>query len=98
VPYIDWKMFIYFMYICNILRTLGILHDHLVNFVFIWYILSGFGIMYQEKSGNPGAQEAKTGLKQKLWKRRSSTRFAGFVVPWHGGGVWWYRLRFGACG
>jgi hypothetical protein len=21
--------------------------------VFIWYIFSGFGIMYQEKSGNP---------------------------------------------
>jgi hypothetical protein len=32
---------------------LGILCDHLVHFVFIWYIFSGFGIMYQEKSGNP---------------------------------------------
>jgi hypothetical protein len=28
--------------------------DHLVNFVLIWYIYSGFGIMYQDKSGNPG--------------------------------------------
>jgi hypothetical protein len=27
--------------------------DHWVHFVFIWYIFSGFGIMYLEKSGNP---------------------------------------------
>jgi hypothetical protein len=25
----------------------------LVHFVLIWYIISGFGITYQEKSGNP---------------------------------------------
>jgi hypothetical protein len=28
----------------------------LVYFVFIWYIISGFGIMYQEKSGNHAEQ------------------------------------------
>jgi hypothetical protein len=49
-----WKFFIYFMAICNILRTLVLFYDHLVHFVFIWYIFSGFGIMYQEKYGNPG--------------------------------------------
>jgi hypothetical protein len=38
------------MAICNILWTFGILRDHLVHFVFIF---SGFGIMYQQKSGNP---------------------------------------------
>jgi hypothetical protein len=27
--------------------------EHLVHFVLIWYIFSGFGSMYQEKSGNP---------------------------------------------
>jgi hypothetical protein len=26
---------------------------NLVHFVFIWYIFSGFGVMNQEKSGNP---------------------------------------------
>jgi hypothetical protein len=36
---IDWKMFIYFMAIWIILRTFGILYDHLVNFVLIWYIV-----------------------------------------------------------
>jgi hypothetical protein len=50
---LDWKMFIYFMPIWNNLWILGIFYDYLVNFVFIWYIFSGFGIMYREKSGNP---------------------------------------------
>jgi hypothetical protein len=27
---------------------------HLVHFVAIWYIFPRFGILYQEKSGNPG--------------------------------------------
>jgi hypothetical protein len=34
----------------------GIFYDPLVHFVFIWYIFSGFGIMYQEKSGNPAKE------------------------------------------
>jgi hypothetical protein len=50
---VDWKMFIYSMAIGNILRTLGIFYDYLVLFVYIWYNFSGFGIVYQEKSGNP---------------------------------------------
>jgi hypothetical protein len=41
------------MTIWNTLRPFGIFYDHLVHFVLIWYIFSGFGIMYQEKSGNP---------------------------------------------
>jgi hypothetical protein len=45
---LDLKTFIHFMAILNTLRSFA-------NFVFIWYIFSGFGIMYQEKSGNPGA-------------------------------------------
>jgi hypothetical protein len=42
------------MAIWNILRSFGIFNDHLVHYVFFWCIFSGFGIMYQEKSGNPG--------------------------------------------
>jgi hypothetical protein len=42
------------MAIWNILRAFWIFYDHLVHFEFIWYIFSGFGIMDQEKSGNPG--------------------------------------------
>jgi hypothetical protein len=51
---LDWKMLIYVMAICDILRTLGILFDHLVHIVFFWCIFSGFSFMYQEKSGNLG--------------------------------------------
>jgi hypothetical protein len=29
-------------------------YDHFLHFVFIGYIISGFGILYQDKSGNPG--------------------------------------------
>jgi hypothetical protein len=35
---LDWKMFIYFMAIWNILQTFWIFNDHLVHFVFIWSI------------------------------------------------------------
>jgi thiosulfate reductase cytochrome b subunit len=47
---LDWKMSIYFMAIWNIWDF----YDHLVHFAFIWFIISGFGIMYQEKSGITG--------------------------------------------
>jgi hypothetical protein len=50
-----WKLLMYFMAIWNILQTFGTFYDHLVHFVFIWCNFSGFDIMYQEKSGNPGA-------------------------------------------
>jgi hypothetical protein len=50
---LDWKMFKYFMAIWNISGRFWIFCDRFVHFVFIWYIFSGFGIMYKEKSGNP---------------------------------------------
>jgi hypothetical protein len=49
----NWKMLLYIMAIWNILRPFGIFYDHLVHFVFIWYIFSSLGIMHREKSGNP---------------------------------------------
>jgi hypothetical protein len=52
---LDWKMLIYFMAIWNILQTFGIFYDHLVHFVFILCSFGTFGIIHQEKSGNPGA-------------------------------------------
>jgi hypothetical protein len=62
VPYIDWKMLVYFMAICNISRTLGIFYDQMVHVVLICYIFSGFGIMHPEKSGNPGHDMSKLAL------------------------------------
>jgi hypothetical protein len=41
------------MAIWNVLWTFGIFYEHLVHFLFIWYIFSSVGIMSKEKSGNP---------------------------------------------
>jgi hypothetical protein len=38
------------MSIWNILQAFGIFHDHLVPSVFIWYIFTGLGNIYQEKN------------------------------------------------
>jgi hypothetical protein len=45
---LDWKRFMYFTTIWNILWRFGIFYDHWVHFVFIWYIFSSFGTMYQK--------------------------------------------------
>jgi hypothetical protein len=42
------------MTILSILRPLEIFHGHL-----IWYIFPRFGILYQEKSGNPEMDHVK---------------------------------------
>jgi hypothetical protein len=52
------------MAIYNILWTFGLFYDHLVHFVYFWYIFSGFGFMYLEKSGNPGLVNEKRGMKK----------------------------------
>jgi hypothetical protein len=45
------------MVILNSLRSFGIFYGHLVcNVVVIWYISTRFGILCQEKSGNPAVQ------------------------------------------
>jgi hypothetical protein len=50
-----WKMLVYLMAIWYILLSIGKFNGRLLHFVVIWYIFSRFGILYQEKSGNPGA-------------------------------------------
>jgi hypothetical protein len=50
---IEWKMLVYFMAIWNnftvILRSFR-------NVVVIWYIFQHFGILHEEKSGNPATR------------------------------------------
>jgi hypothetical protein len=53
---LQWKMLVYFMDIWSILQTFYIFHDHLVYQVVIWYIFPRFGIMHQQKSGNPDVE------------------------------------------
>jgi hypothetical protein len=45
------KMLIHFIALWNISRTFGIFYYR----VFIWNIFSSLGLMYQDKSGNPGS-------------------------------------------
>jgi hypothetical protein len=35
-----------------LLRSLGVFHGNLVNFVVIWYKFSQFGMLHEAKSGN----------------------------------------------
>jgi hypothetical protein len=44
---------VYFMAIWYILRPFGIFYDHLVYFVVNWCIFPRFGMLSQEKPGNP---------------------------------------------
>jgi hypothetical protein len=48
-----WKILVYFMANWSILRPLEIFYGHLVYFVVLWYNFPRFGILDQEKSGNP---------------------------------------------
>jgi hypothetical protein len=50
---LHWKLLVYFIAIWSILRQCGIFCAHLIHFIVIWYIFSRFGMLYQEKSGNP---------------------------------------------
>jgi hypothetical protein len=64
---LEWKMFIYLLVIWNILRTLGIFLGILVILVIvIWHIFPLFGILHQEKSGNPALVPAIGGKKKIL--------------------------------
>jgi hypothetical protein len=49
------------MTIWSILRPLQIFYGHLVYFVVIWYSFPRFGILDQEKSGNPDANVVNIG-------------------------------------
>jgi hypothetical protein len=51
---LQWNMALYFNAICLILRWFGIFCGHLKYFKAIWYIFPCFGVLHQEKSGNPG--------------------------------------------
>jgi hypothetical protein len=51
---LQWKMLKYFMVKWSILWPFGILSSHLVYIMAIWYIFPSFGMLYHEKSGNPG--------------------------------------------
>jgi hypothetical protein len=42
---------------CYVVWPFGIFYGNLVYSIAIWYILWSFGMLYQEKSGNPAQQK-----------------------------------------
>jgi hypothetical protein len=66
---------VHFTDIWSILRTFGIFYVYLVYFVVIWNKFSRFGMLYQEKSGNPAPNGSHlTICCQNLRPKRSSSR------------------------
>jgi hypothetical protein len=51
------------MAIGNIFCPFGTYYDYIGNYVIIWYISTRLGILYTEKSGNPGTKQRS--LKEK---------------------------------
>jgi hypothetical protein len=56
---LDGKMFIYFMAIWKIIPPFGMFYVHFGTFCAHLVHFSGFDILCQEKSGNPGAKDTK---------------------------------------
>jgi hypothetical protein len=57
---LQWKMLVYFMAIWSILRPFGIFCGRLLYFMVICKVyFSRFGMLYQDKSGNPGGRHQK---------------------------------------
>jgi hypothetical protein len=52
-----WRILVYFITIWSILRPFKIFYGHSVYFVVIWYIFPRFGILDQDKTGNPTPEE-----------------------------------------
>jgi hypothetical protein len=63
---LDWKMFINFMATWNILWRFGIFYDHLVHFVFIWYI---FPVLVSCAKKNLATLEKTDCILKKILKR-----------------------------
>jgi hypothetical protein len=42
-PALEWKVFVYYIGVCNNLQPFGAIYGHLVHFMAIWYILWSFG-------------------------------------------------------
>jgi hypothetical protein len=58
------------MEIWNILRPFGIFYGHFGNLALIWYIFLRFGILYQEKSGNPEYLQTDINSDERTLKTR----------------------------
>jgi hypothetical protein len=61
------------MSVWNILQPFGIFNGHFGNFVVIWYIFPPFGILCQEKSGNPACRQCSVFFPNRFsafWRKK----------------------------
>jgi hypothetical protein len=63
-----YSRLVYFIALWSFLRPFGLFCDHLV-YIFYGYLVnfSRFGMLYQEKSGNPGEGGRKTTVWIRFW-------------------------------
>jgi hypothetical protein len=54
------KIWVYFIAILVLLSPFDVLYLHLVYFVATWFTFSQFGMLEQEKSGNPDVLQIMT--------------------------------------
>jgi hypothetical protein len=58
------------------IKAIRYFYGHLVYFMAIWYIFSRFGMLYQERSGNPALNVTACFLRQSTFSLlRSCTHF-----------------------
>jgi hypothetical protein len=69
---LDWKMLIHFMAIWNILHTFEIVYDHLVHFVFLWYIFPVLVLV-----PNLAALSARSNCNKRFFSRQKRIRTEG---------------------
>jgi hypothetical protein len=82
-----WKILVHLMTLLSILRPLEIFYGHLVYFVVIWYIFPRFGILDQQKSGNPGPDPRYVVRGPSSGEELipcASAMLMPLVMPWHG--------------
>jgi hypothetical protein len=57
---LQWKMLVYFIAIWSTRLRLGIFCGHLIYLWLFGMYFSRFGMLYQEKSGNPAPEERRS--------------------------------------
>jgi hypothetical protein len=60
---LQWKTLVY-TYFCNLVY---VFYGHFVYFMVTWYIFPRFGMLYDEKSGNPAALQRQPLVKKCDW-------------------------------
>jgi hypothetical protein len=70
---LQWKILVNLWPFWFILPSFGLFCDQFVDFIIIWNIFSRFGMLHQEKSGNPVSDSDGKFWRSRKYDLRSST-------------------------